>query len=351
MIPVSYTPWTVSSTMVGRWAVIGLGAAYLIVTLKRVTMSPAHWMGLLFLSWCALGFLWSASPWDTAGELLRLALLAVVFAAASMVKDLDRFSSILALGVLFSIPFAVAQWFGYKPVTDFGPSVSGLFGNRDMLAEMACATAILILVQRRWVLGFILLALAFSTGSREPGVMLVAAALFLGRRRIILMTVLFVVPFVAFVLLDAHMIAQRMISVDLRLEMWQVAIANLRAAGFGLGMFPLVFPQYEFAHNEYVHYAFELGIGSVFLWGVMLYAIRPFDPSGDQMPERAALTSIAASCLVSFPLHMPATGFLFVALAGYLSGCRYRARGVQRAGGVLHGAVSTSAQPHAARSL
>lgn len=324
LVPAAYLPGVVSTTTMGRWGLMSLASAWFIVTLKDVTMTPSHWMGLAFLVWCAVSFFWTPSPWDTAGELLRLALLAVVFVAASGIADLGRFSSALALGVLLSAPFAVAEFLGVEPVVKYGHAISGLFGNRDMLAEIATASSILCLFRRQWILGALILALAASTGSREVPLMLLASVTFYAlTQRWFLVIALAAVLACVLAYADSAL-AHRFSSMNMRLDIWETTILNVSLIGYGLGSYATLVPYFEFAHSEILQYAFELGAGSLFLWGVFLYATDPLRPSG-QTAERATLAALFASCVVSFPLHMPATAFLIAALAGYLSGCRHRA--------------------------
>ena len=109
----------------------------------------------------------------------------------------------------------------------------------------------------------------------------------------------------------------RAVSMAGRMDIWSWTVANLSWFGWGVGNYITVFPVMEFAHNEPLHFAFELGIGSVLLGAVFWWALR-----GPRAPaERAMLVAVLVEGLVGFPLHHAATAFVAAACAGHLA-CR-----------------------------
>jgi len=112
------------------------------------------------------------------------------------------------------------------------------------------------------------------------------------------------------------------------MDIWSWTVANLSWFGWGVGNYITVFPVMEFAHNEPLHFAFELGLGSVFLWLVFAWAL----PGSRAPAERAMLVAVLAEGMVGFPLHHAATAFVAAACAGHLASLRRRASIVQSAG-------------------
>jgi O-antigen ligase len=128
---------------------------------------------------------------------------------------------------------------------------------------------------------------------------------------------------------------------ETRILIWQGALELIKAHpafGSGLGMFIHAFPQFrhpfinpyyliDYAHNDYLHMASELGLAGLFL---MLWVIcaalwagfREFylTPStfrrGIAVGASIGIMSIALHSFVDFNLHIPANAIVFVVLLG-----------------------------------
>jgi hypothetical protein len=96
-----------------------------------------------------------------------------------------------------------------------------------------------------------------------------------------------------------------------RLEIWQTVWMNFTPFGYGLGTFKTVFPNYEFAHNEFFQLVFELGVGALFFLGVIAYVLRH-----TPILERSILAAWCGAALVWEPLQLPATALVFALVAG-----------------------------------
>lgn len=318
LVMVAYVPGVPSAGNVGRWAVLALGAAWLIWKV-RARPTPAHWMLLGLLAWMSLGLLWSVSPADTAGEVLQWAVLAVWFMIAAEEPDLQPLAEGLLAGVAVNAAFVLAQLSGWDPVTVYQPNV-GLFVSRNVSVEVGIVAFFMALwYERYWgLLGASVLIVA--GGGAEGLVMFLAAGTFLfflsldrlGGWRPFVASAVTMALFSGAVLGSPHLAA--------RLPIWEYAISWWQPLGYGLGSFgALRGHDFEFAHNEFLHYAFELGLGVVLMIGVIWYAFLAAD-----VPGRVALAALLAAAAVWYPLHQPATGFLFAVLAGHLCGARGR---------------------------
>lgn len=337
LVGVAYLPLPSGATA-GRWWVMALGVAILLWG-ARLRPGPGHWAWLALLAWAALSTaLWSVSGWDALSGLLQLSTAAGVFVLAAEATQEDNRLAWLALAgaVTVSAPFSILQLAGYAPVLTTSPGAGvGLFLSPNAAGEVATLALVGAIGMRVWWLVPGPLVVALASGGRTPLLALLAAgatALWLLAPRGVPRVMLGVVY--AYVLTFA--VAARGMGwlghlgfVDDRIAVWGRVLGGVTLLGGGLGSLGVASTQIEFAHNEFLHYAFELGVGSVFLWGVFWYAL-----GAAPVLERAALAAVLAQCLVWFPLHDPATLFLAALLAGSLCGCRHRQRLAQCACGI-----------------
>lgn len=126
-----------------------------------------------------------------------------------------------------------------------------------------------------------------------------------------------------------------------RILMWQGAVGLIKAHPFfgsGLGMFIHAFPQYrpaainpsyliDYAHNDYLHMAAELGLGGllIILWVVgaalwsgfrEFYLTQSTFKRGISAGASIGIMSMALHSLVDFNLHIPANAIVFIVLLG-----------------------------------
>lgn len=353
----AFVPLIPSGSTYGRDAAIALGAA-LLIWRSRVALSPGHLMLACLLAWIALGFLWTTSSWDTAGELVRWSIFAAVFCVAFDLDDLDPLWTGVGAGMAVSAIFAIGQHFGVRPtwfssadpvlsvyaghwsIYD-GPGSVGLFLSKNMAADAATLAVVGCCTKSRWVFLPAAVSSLWLVGGRTGIVAIIAAGIawawitFPGRRAAIAAAVLAI----GLCALPIALTGGFGIYND-RLEIWAVVVRNLTMLGYGAGTFASAAPGLEFAHNEFLHYWFELGIGSVFLWGTFAYALA----SGPVI-ERCVLVALLTSCLVWFPLHAPLPAFVGLAVAGHLCGRRHRAHALERARGMARSLGLFDGQP------
>lgn len=353
LVGVAYWPGIMSAAVAPRWWLIGLGGALLLWRV-RVEATLGHALGAAFLLWCGLTYLWSVSPNDTLGELVKLLALGAVFCVAAQARDLRRFYLALGLAVLVNLPISVAQayfevalWRSHVTGA-FNETAGGFFHNKNMLAEFAMLALIPALFARDWWLVLPLALVLLVTQSVGVGLALVLVAVvqvalwarreagYLGAALVLLAGVLLIGTLVW---LDLFVLRpSRIEGYDSRLVMWQIAWANSGLLGWGLGSFAPLLPQFEWAHNEYLHLLFELGAPSLLIWALLFGAVGVADE-----PERSILLALLAAAAVSYPFHMPATAFVAAVVAGRVWGAHARlvelqpARRAPAAGGLCRG--------------
>lgn len=322
-----YVPWLPSGAIIGRWAAVGIGAAILL-SRARIVPSVGHVLLACLLAWMTLGILWTTSRWDTAGELLTWAMLAATFCVAFDLPDLNDVWIGFGAGVAVSAAFGALQWLGLEPVWSVYDRPVGLFLSKNMAADAATLALIGCCAWPRIVLAPAAAAALWLVGGRTGLLALAAAVLaaawmvYRQHRRAILAVTLAVIALGA---AAAH--AGLLGQFEDRIGIWRLVARNLSFSGDGLGSLAVAAPTIEYAHNELLHYGFELGIGVLLLCGIFAYALG----SGPVL-ERAALVAFLAQSMVWFPLHAPASAFMGMVLAGYLCGCRDRAAVIERAG-------------------
>jgi hypothetical protein len=172
---IAYLPGVVSSTVAGRWAVLSIGAAAMLASMRGKPLTgPAHGWALLLFVWCVLGLLWSVSSYDTLGELAHWVTLGALFLVASQYRDdPETLLSSLVMGLCVSVPFALLQ---YRGVLSFGfalpsPVVhtdgpAGLFLSQNTMGEIAACILVWAIARKSWLLVPTPLLLVALSGSR-----------------------------------------------------------------------------------------------------------------------------------------------------------------------------------------
>ena len=345
-VTVAYVPFIPSGSTYGRYAFLGLGAAALL-SRARIVLSPGHLMVAALLTWMCCGFLWTTSALDTAGEIVVWVMLAAAFCVAFDLPDLDDVWTGFCAGVLVSACFALAQAHGANPVWSIYKDPVGLFLSKNMATDVAVLALIASCARPRLVFMPAALVSLWLVGGRSAVLALGCAGFAFawftvpGRRLTIVGVALACSATIAAIASTGAF----GLYAD-RLEIWTLVARHLSLVGHGLGTFAVAAPGLEYAHNEFLHYGFELGIGSVLLWGIFVYALG----SGPIL-ERVALVAILAESLVWFPLHAPVPAFLGMVLAGHLCGVRHRAGVYERARGMARSLGLFDGEPTFAGSL
>ena len=327
---VAFWPWWEGGALATRWGAMAIGASLLLFGVK-VRLTPIHWAGLTLLGWGVISLVWTPVEVAGAGELAKWVMMAAVFLVAAEVEDLRWTYLAIIAGVAISGAVATAQSLGYEGVPQLAPP-AGLFVNRNYLAEAGTVALILTLGlmerSRFWLL-LPTLALpltacaALLPHSRGVIVALLLCGLWWLRQHskrwfwlsICVAACLLVVP-LPHVITDGSSLLERV-------GVWKATVEHLTWLGHGVGSYYAVYPTFvphpilvaarpAHAHNELVNIASDLGVpGLVLLLGFGWLAFR----NAGAM-ERCVLVALFGISLFSFPLHVPATGFIFAVVAG-----------------------------------
>lgn len=327
VVALAFWPGLVGAGFAPRWSALAVGAPFCLLWAEgRDEHAPDGRQGLLLLlvlvllSGASASLLWTPDPLTGLNELAHLLILATVFYLGVAAEDLAPAWDGLALGVTGSAALAVAQVLGWEGL----PQVAvpgGLFVNKNFLAEAGMVALVAMMASGRWwLVPGPVVAVALTTSRAVLGALVLTAALAFMRRVPQLSWLLLVLVSLATVLAFALPVP----SAEQRIDFWVSALSDLRWLGHGLGSFQVAYPLIEFAHSEPVQLTYELGVLGVPVVALLIYAL-----GGAHEVEWYVLASVALVGLLSFPLHLPVTGFAAALAAGHLVGGRLRVRGTQ----------------------
>src|SRR5579883_3304951 len=131
-----YWPGISGAATSPRWAVSIVVIAPVLFMTRRIQITSGHLVGIVFVLWCALSYLWTAKSFDAIGALWKLTILSCAYCLGSMLPSTVWLYRGAALGLGVSSIIAIMQWCGYSIIPDV-TSVTGLFVNPIILGEAA----------------------------------------------------------------------------------------------------------------------------------------------------------------------------------------------------------------------
>jgi O-antigen ligase len=367
------------------------------------------WPLVLFLAWAGLSLLWAANPHEGAPLLRHFAACALVYVvAASALRDEAAWTTVLtalvAAGALVALLGIAQHTFGVTAVPQAFPPAA-TFANKNVAAGfeilvIPIAVGLALGVPGRALpfalIAALLAAYVFDTGTRSAGLALVVeTAVFfgLGRPRVrlgrallagggLLVLLSFLGPrgfenrpLVAYRTLVRPLFTEResasppasVMSVRARFAIFRKTIPMIGDApfrGVGLGNHRVVYPRYalrpvpdplfaagrelDFAHDDYLQVAAELGLVGLVLALVLVYRVvgpGVAQARGDlgRLAALVGIAGLATDALFGFPTYRalpPLLAALFA--ARLLPDEREPARPLARAQGTLLVLVSAA---------
>ena len=322
-VATAYLPTIYSAPFMPRWWAVAMGIGCVSRFDPRDVAEPILWCLGSGLLWAALTLLWSPVLDGGALPVVFLVLFGLVLIASASATQEDRDNGLsgFALAILLSAGIALAQKYGdLQGIIETGPHEPvGLFFNPEIFAEGAAPIAVWCLLQKtnahRAIGGII--GVAACCGSERVAVFGLIAGLLYGIIRnpkvlIGLLALLFVGGFLS--------LALKIFDSDERILLWGTAIRSVTFFGRGIGWWYQAHPfgREEYVHSDVLQLLVEAGVPGLALCAVP--ALAWFNKRGTRA-ERAAFVVCAVEFITSFPLHMPATSFVFAMLAGALA-CR-----------------------------
>ena len=290
-----------------RW-VLAAVMLPLLAPLKKTEFTSAHAFGLLFIWYAAVSVTWS-HPYDGLNGLFELIVMAEAFWLGSKLDDLKPVIIGFGLGIWVS-SFVMVAGIDVPAAT----SQAGLFINSNVMGEIAGLVLVAAVVERLWwLVPGILPALVLSHS--RGAFLAVAAALVVQIWRKSRFGAIAIIALGIAGLMYGGTGSYRLRTVGMRLEMWTDVLPHLSLMGVGIGNTMATFPFFatmdtlierpDHLHNDWIEYAFELGIGSVALIGVLW------------LSRSIALFALFIEACFGFPLHLTSTVVLGGIVAGY----------------------------------
>lgn len=319
-VMLAYCPAIFSAPSMPRWWLIAIG----VPLLGAFHLARGDWriLGLACAGLAYASFHVIVWPQDGLLPFYMLCLIVLTAVAASAAEKGDMVLSAIGWGVAVSSVICLADELGWALFTKGGsPYPGGLFYNSEIMAEIAAPLFIWALVSKRWWLAFFLVSPLVLCHSRISIIAVgigIAYAMTRGRWRVLSCMVVPAVIGIALVLLWP----EKLSSLGHRVTMWIAAIWSITPLGNGLGWWASAhpFPFEEFVHSDALQFLVELGIGGLFFLAIpVIIFIRGIADTA----KGACFAGLCFEALVSFPLHVPATAFLFAVVTGLI--CRDRA--------------------------
>lgn len=336
LLPLAFLPGLMSAGTTPRWAVLALLVPLMLywVDWKRV---PLKSVLLGTLAFSAASLLWMDVPLDGYLELWRMAILFAAFAIGAVCGPLEKPLTLMATGVAITLPLVALQQFaGYQGIPQTA-SPAGLFLNKNVLAESAAVLLVAMVWLRNWKVALPLLLVVLLAKERAAFVGIVVALIvyILPRNRKVAGLIVAAALIALFSMVGSPSVADRF-------DIWRDSAQGFSFLGNGIGSFFTAFPatatnmdvlaiRPEQAHNEIIHFIFELGVGAAGLLAIGFFAMR-----GTLELERLMLVALLAISLFAFPFHMPLTAFVAALVAGRLCAAQSWNGRAAIAGGTCH---------------
>ncbi len=345
LVALAYLPGAIAPAHTLRWAILSVLVPLVLILLPRdgsgARLTPGHWLIVTLLAYALVSIQWASSWSEALNGWWQLALFCGCILTGSLARTraLETTYRVFALGLLPSAFVAILQashlptW-GIEQAREYP---SGLFMSSQLYGEIGTLGFVLAPVGGLTQLG--LLAGVILSGSRAAmlavalaGAILYARTIREGKLQAARFGVLCGALGIAAGLFQAFAKTSSVVaSADaqlggglsrvsgLRWPLWMDTVGALTPFGHGIGSYFVEIPRYveaypmayigrpEFAENEFLNFAFELGVpGALLLGGIFGLALFG---RGSLKPRLAVLALLVVSCL-GFPLHMPATVFL-----------------------------------------
>ncbi len=316
LVAIAYWPGILSAAFVPRWAVVAIGVALVGKIDPRALTRPILWLLVAALTAAALSVLQSPDRRGGLLELFYFVAFAGVFVVSSGFQSITPALRGLCAGLVLSSVLCLWQLSGWSVVPQASVP-AGLFFSREVLAEFAAPLLVWAIVRREWLC---ILAAIVPVALCDSRVAFASVAVgLLAAWRVPWQTkCLTLVPIaLAAVAMLFVFGAEKFSTGGLRMVLWGATAMAIRPWPQGLGWFLAVHPNEQFAHSDLLQVLAEFGvIGALPLLAIFVLMLKY---GNGERGERAAFVAISVEAIVSFPLHVPATGFLAFLLAGHLA--------------------------------
>ncbi len=331
LISAAYWPGLISPAIAPRWAVLSIVApALLLWRWEAIPFTRAHLTGLVLVLWSGVSVLWSPQPLDSIDAFWQTAVLpAVCFCLGSQRGSLRPLFIGAAIGLGLSSAVAIGQVLGWHALPEIA-SPSGLFVNRNLLAEAAALVMVgLISCRLWWPVALVMPALVLPESRGALIAVSVPLVAYFMRRP----AALSLIAGAALAGLATITLGKGMSGITERLDIWAATVQQFSWFGSGIGSFWAIHPEHYLegvaihAHNDFLELASDLGVVGLALFGWLVWELR-----GPLGTYRLVLIALAIEACFAFPLHMPVTLAIGAVCAGNAIHNRSLVRGISLRG-------------------
>lgn len=321
---IAYWPGLMSSAVAPRWWLVMLAQPLLFSRVELRRLPKTMWVALaatIVAAWVSL--FWTPEPVPSAFEAFQLSAFIIWIIIGTSIDSVELPMLMASIGGAISAGVAVAQAVGVSPFTGsiLEPSAlrpTGLFWNPEVLGESLAPLAVWAILGRRWAIAVALGVGVALSGSRIGiGAAAIALAWSSGWRWGATTVAIGAAAIVAIGVIDPG----KLDSAWKRLELWELAIAQSTWLGSGIGAWASSHHNLfeDFVHSDAFQLVMELGVFSIPLISFIALA----SIQAKRGPIGGAYVCLLIEAVVSFPLHLPFTQFIFGILTGYM--VRYHA--------------------------
>ena len=244
LVATAYWPNIAGAGYAPRWVVIAVAVPAALILAGPIRVTAAHWAGTLFVGWCLLTLAWSPTSFDSIAAAMWLLMLASIFCLGSTLEDTRPIIIGFALGMTVSSAIAIVQFSGWRFLRD-AETPSGLFVNRNFLAEAAALALASVIGHRLWWLVPGLLPSIMLTQARGATAALAGViALFLWRISRIATIAGTVALFIALAVASYYGSGLKLCTIKQRLAIWADTAQGITWTGYGLGSYYGIQPTY-----------------------------------------------------------------------------------------------------------
>lgn len=309
-VSLCYIPGVTGAYIATQWPVLAVLLSFGL--LRSGPFTVFHALGLAFVAYAFALWPHSSAPYASVFGLWLVVIMGLCVWFGTTVMNVRGLYAGLAAGGAVSSAIAVFQWFGWDGVLTVSAQPAGIYANGIQQGAVLALVIVALASERMWTWVLPLVPGVVLAQSRGAWVALAVGLIGCGVRRLWVFGVVAVAGafYLSFVLSDSDM---------LRMYIWRTAWENLTWLGWGPGVFYTIvlpwkgaFSLYpEYAHNDVLQLVFEYGIGAMFVFFVLGYALWRTDAK--EWP--IVLAFVAAGCY-SMPLFMPIAAFLALVAVG-----------------------------------
>ncbi len=323
LVAVAYIPGVIGAAISTNWLLL-MFVMPLLICFCKIEIKFAHVIGLLFLIYAALSLAWTQNFNIGFFIWLQVVVLGLVFCFGSCLDDVRPIFKGLALGLGVSSVVGIAQWYGWTKVYSVSNSVAGLFVNQNVLCEFSAIMLLSLIVLKLWWWIPITIPGVILVHSRAALLALICGMIIWlwGKSKLAVYYLVLGSLFVGFLYYINYDF--NISSIDERFALWKDTIRGFVIFGQGIGSYEILYPAFavnvdtvlarpKYAHNDFLQYVFEFGIGTAllipFVWSILKI----------KRDERIILYGIGIISLFSFPFHLPVSAFIGCLVAGYVT--------------------------------